>query len=65
MIVSDDKVKEIRDGRAKQQQAAQNAEMMAQVAPAAKAGAEAAAVLSDVRNAPTGGNLLSSLGIAG
>lgn len=65
IIVSDDKVKAARDARAKQQQAAQNAEMMAQVAPAAKAGAEAASVLADVRNAPAGAGLLQQIGISG
>lgn len=65
IIVPDDKVKAKRDARAQQQQAMQNAEMAAQVAPAAKAGAEAAAVMAEARNAPGGQALLSSLGISG
>lgn len=65
IIVPDDKVKAARDARAQRQQAMENAEMAAQMAPAAKAGAEAAAVMADARNAPGGQGLLSALGISG
>ena len=65
IIVSDDKVKAARDARAQRQEAMQNAEMAAQMAPAAKAGAEAAAVMAEARNAPGGQGLLSQLGISG
>jgi len=63
IIVSDEKVKAIREGREQQRQAMQNAEMAAQMAPAAKQGAEAASLLADVRNAPSGGSLLSQIGL--
>lgn len=63
MIVPDDKVKEIRDSRLKKQQMAENAQMAATVAPAMKQGAEAASLLADTRNAPSGGALLSQLGL--
>ena len=65
IIVADDKVKAAREARAQRQEAMQNAEMAAQMAPAAKAGAEAAAVMADARNAPGGQGLLSALGISG
>lgn len=65
IILSDDKVKAIREGRAQQQQAAQQAEMAATMAPAAKAGAEAAALMAQTRDAPGGAGLLSQLGISG
>lgn len=65
IVVSDDKVKEMRDARAKHQQMAENAAMAEQVAPAMKAGADAASVMADVRNAPGGQALLSNLGISG
>lgn len=65
IIVPDDKVKAARDARAQRQQAMEQAEMAATVAPAAKAGAEAAAVMADARNAPGGQSLLSQLGISG
>ncbi len=63
IIVPDDKVKAARDARAQRQQMAENAQMASQVAPAAKAGAEAAAVLADVRNAPSGAGLLQQIGL--
>ena len=63
MIVPDDKVQEIRAGRAKKQQMAESAQMAATVAPAMKQGAEAASLLADVRNAPSGGQLLSQIGL--
>ena len=48
-----------------QQQAAQQAEMAATMAPAAKAGAEAAALMAQTSDAPGGQALLSRLGISG
>jgi hypothetical protein len=63
IIVADDKVKAIREAREQQRKAAQQAEMAATMAPAAKAGAEAAALLSQTRDAPSGGALLSQLGL--
>lgn len=64
IVVPDDEVREIRKGREQQQQAAAAAEMASQVAPAAKAGAEAASVLADAQNNPAGGDLLARLGLA-
>lgn len=63
IIMPDEKVAENRAARAKKQQAAENAEMMATVAPAAKAGADAAAVLASAGDNPSGGQLLEKLGI--
>lgn len=65
LVVPDDEVKAIRDNRARQQQQAQQAEMAATMAPAAKAGAEAATLLSGAADAPGGAGLLQRLGIAG
>lgn len=65
MIVSDDKVKAIRDGRAKQQQAMQNAQMASQAAPAIRAGADAARLMSEADQGAGGQSLLQRLGIAG
>src|SRR5690606_37343581 len=48
IVVSDDKVQELRAARAKQMQAAQNAEMAATIAPAAEAGMNAAATAADL-----------------
>ena len=62
IIVSDDKVKAIREGRAQAQQQAQQAEQMAMMAPAMRDGAEAAKVLSE-RYTGTSGSLLNKLGI--
>lgn len=64
IIVPDEKVAAIREARAKKQQQAENAEMMATVAPAAKAGADAAAVLASAGENPSGGALLSQLGLS-
>lgn len=65
MIVSDDRVKEIRAERAKQQEAAKNAEMMKEMAPAARDGAQAAQVLQQVQQqGPTGNGLMTQLGLA-
>ena len=63
MILADEKVKEIRAARAERQQAAQQAEMAAQMAPAAKAGAEAATLLAQADAGPSGGALLAQLGL--
>jgi hypothetical protein len=62
IVVSDDKVKEIRDGRAQAQQSAMQAEQMAQVAPAMRDGAEAAKVLSET-DAGSVGSMLQKIGI--
>lgn len=64
IVVSDEKVAEMRAERAQKQAAAENAAMAAEVAPAAKAGADAAAVLSEVSQQPGAGALLQRLGIA-
>jgi hypothetical protein len=63
IVVPDDKVAEVRQARLKKQQAAENAQMMATVAPAAKQGADAAAVLAGAQNNPGGAELLNRLGI--
>ncbi|MBY3038925.1 portal protein [Rhizobium laguerreae] len=63
MILADDKVKAIRESRAQQQQAAQNAEMAAKVAPALNQGAQAAELLASANENPSGSALLSQLGI--
>ncbi len=63
IIVPDDKVKANRDARAKRQQMAENAQMASQVAPAMKDGAQAASVLADLRNAPSGAGLLQQIGL--
>lgn len=63
IVVSDDDVAKVREGRAKKQQAAEAAATMATVAPAAKQGAEAAAVLAGAQDNPAGGQLLQRLGI--
>lgn len=61
--VPDDEVAKVRSARAKEQQMAKNAEMMATVAPAAKDGADAAAVLAGAQGNPGAGALLQNLGI--
>ncbi|MDP9572397.1 UNVERIFIED_ORG: hypothetical protein J2W66_002890 [Agrobacterium larrymoorei] len=65
IIRSDDKVQEIRQGRAQQQQAAQATEAAATLAPALKDTAQAAQTLAatDENGGPT--ELLRNLGIAG
>ncbi|RJT42000.1 phage tail protein [Mesorhizobium waimense] len=63
IVIPDDKVAKVRQARAQKQQAAENAEMMATVAPAAKQGADAAAVLAGAQDNPGGSALLSKLGI--
>lgn len=62
-LVPDDEIKKVRDARAQKQQMADNAAMMSAVAPAAKQGADAAAVLADAQNNPGAGDLLNRLGI--
>lgn len=62
IVVSDEEVAKIREQRRQQQQAA-NAEMAATVAPAAKAGAEAAQVMASAQENAAGGDLLTRLGI--
>ena len=63
IIVPDDEVAKMREQRAQQQQAAQNAEMAASMAPAAKAGAEAARLMSDADMGPSGSGLLQQIGM--
>lgn len=63
ILVNDQKVKEGREARAQEVKQAKNAEMMATMAPAAKAGAEAASVLSGAISNPSGNALLQQLGI--
>lgn len=67
LVVSDDKVKEVRAARAQQQQQMAQAEMASKMAPAAKDGAQAAALLAgtDAGGGVNAQQLLSSLGIAG
>ena len=64
IIVSDDKVKEARDGRAKKQQMAENAELSNKMAPAITAGADAARLLTEADAGPSGGGLLQQIGLA-
>jgi hypothetical protein len=64
IVVPDDKVAEIRQARAQEQQAAKQAEMAATMAPAMKQGAEAASVLASAQENAGGGSLLQTLGIA-
>jgi hypothetical protein len=63
IVVSDDKVQEIRQARAQKQQQAESAEMAATIAPAAKQGAEAASVLASASENPGASQLLATLGI--
>jgi len=63
IIVPDDEVAKIREGRAQKQAQAEGVAMAAEMAPAAKAGAEAASVLSGAMNNPGGSDLLRSLGL--
>lgn len=64
VIVSDEKVKAMRDARAAEQAKAAQAETAAVVAPAMKQGAEAAQILSET-DAKSSGSLLAKLGIGG
>lgn len=63
IVVPDDKVKTIREGRAAKQKQAEQAEMMATVAPAMKDGADAASVLASAGQNPSGASLLQQIGI--
>lgn len=63
VVVSDEKVKAIREGRAQEQRQAKQAEMMATVAPAVKQGADAASVLATAGENPGGQALLQQIGI--
>jgi hypothetical protein len=63
IIVSDDKVTEIRNQRAEAEQMAANAEMANKMAPAITAGTDAARLMSETADNPSGGSLLASLGI--
>lgn len=63
IIVPDDEVEKIRSARLQKQKAAESAAMASQVAPAAKQGADAVAVLADAQNNAGGGALLQKLGI--
>lgn len=63
IIVDQEEVEAGREARAKEVQAAKNAEMMATVAPAAKQGADAAAVLADAAQNPAAGSLLQNIGL--
>lgn len=62
-VVPDDEVEKIRAARVQKQRAAESAEMAATVAPAAKAGADAAAVLAGAQDNAGGGALLQQLGL--
>ena len=63
IIVPDDEVAKIRSARLQKQKAAESAAMAKEVAPAAKQGADAVAVLADAQNNAGGGALLQKLGI--
>ena len=63
IIRSDDDVAAMRADRAKQQQAAQAAEMAATVAPAMKQGAEAAQLMAETDSGPGGSSLLQRIGL--
>lgn len=64
LIVSDDDVKAVREGRAQQMQQAQQMEAAATMAPAVKQGAEAARLLSETDQGASGPALLQSLGLS-
>ena len=64
IIVPDDKVQAARDARAQKQKLAENAALSNQMAPAITAGADAARVLSETPNGPTGQGLLQQIGLA-
>jgi hypothetical protein len=63
VIISDDKVEEMRAARAKQVEQQQMMEQAPGMAQAARSGAEAARVLSEVPNGGTGQQLLSQIGL--
>lgn len=62
-LVPDDEVQKMRAARQQKQQMAENAQMAAVMAPAAKQGADAAAVLAGAQNNPGAADLLNRLGI--
>jgi len=64
LIVPDDEVQGVRESRAKRQRQAEQAQMAATMAPAAKQGAEAAAVLAEADKNGGAGRLLSNLGLS-
>ena len=63
VIVPDEEVAKVRDGRAQQQAQMAQAEAAATMAPAARDGAEAARVLSEVGSSGSGASLLQQIGI--
>jgi hypothetical protein len=63
MILADDKVAALREQRAQQAQAQQNAEMAATMAPALNQGAQAAELLASANENPNGNALLRQLGL--
>lgn len=63
IIVPDDKVQAARDARAQKQKMAENAALSNQMAPAITAGADAARVLAETPNGPTGQGLLQQIGL--
>lgn len=65
IIVPDDDVRQTRENRAKMAEQQQMAEMAPALAGAARQGAEAARVLSEVPNGGTGSALLQQIGIGG
>lgn len=65
VIVPDDKVRQTRENRAKQMEQQAMAEQAPAMATAARQGAEAARVLSEVPNGGTGQALLQQIGIGG
>lgn len=64
-VVPDDEVAKIREARAQKQAQAEGVAIAGEIAPAAKAGAEAAAVLASAQDNAGGAGLLQQLGIAG
>lgn len=63
IVVPDEEVKKVRGARAQKQAQAENAQMMATMAPAMKDGADAAAVLAGAQQNEGGAQLLSNLGL--
>jgi len=63
IVISDEDVAKTRDARNQKQNQVESAQMAAQMAPAAKQGAEAAALMSQSASQPGGNELLSRLGL--
>lgn len=63
IIVPDEDVEKIRSGRAQKQAQAEQAEMMATMAPAVKDMAQGASVAAEAINNPSGGDMLAQLGL--